>query len=140
MSVRHAHLTDIPRLLALARREHEASAWARMPFDAASCEAQMRAFIEGIGRTAFASEGGYLFGLVQPAGFSAARIALEFAWYAEDGQGLLLLGAFEAWAQRMGAYAVVVHAYGAADHLGSILQRRRGYQPLGAAFTKQLEH
>lgn len=50
-------------------------------------------------------EEGSLLGMVQPMGFSNQRVALEYAWYAEDGCGMALLSAFEQWAQRMGASA-----------------------------------
>ncbi len=135
---RLATLEDLPAMVALARVEHAGSSWAAMPFDAQACEATIRSFIEGMGRTALFNGRGYLLGLVQPAGFSGARIALEFAWFAQEG-GMALLAEFEAWAHRMGAYAVVVHDMAGHYRLAQVLERRRGYRALGTALSKLLE-
>ena len=138
MTVQLATVEDLPAMVELAAQEHAMSLWASMPFDAQACEQTMRGFIDGHGKTALFNGSGYLLGLVQSAGFSGARVALEYAWYAKEG-GMALLQEFEEWAQRMGAYAVVVHDMSGQYRLGAVLQRRKGYDLLGASLRKMLE-
>ena len=135
---RLASVHDMPAMLELAREEHAASSWAAMPFDPQVWEMTMHSFITGFGRTAWFNGQGYFFGLVQPAGFSGARMALEFAWFARRG-GMALLHKFEEWAAHMGAHAVIVHDYAGHQRLAPVLERRYGYTPIGVALKKHLE-
>ena len=125
-------------MVEMAREEHALSLWAQMPFDPLACEQTMRSFIQDWGKTAFFNGHGYLLGLVQSAGFSGARIAMEYAWFAKQG-GMALLTEFEGWAHRMGAYAVIVHDLSGEYRLGAVMERRKGYTRLGAVMRKMLE-
>lgn len=138
-AVRHASLTDAPRLIELARKEHAMSRWAAEPFDETHVAGLIGSFLQTIGCTVLMSAGGYFAGLVQHMGFTRKRIAVEFAWFAEDGSGFALLRAFEAWALRMNVHSVLVHSYIEADDEGRLaraLTRRHGYSRLGPAFIK----
>lgn len=137
--VRYATEGDIPRIIELGREEHAASPWRDTPYDARAVEGTARAFMLQPGRTLMVTRGGYLGGMVQALGFSPKRIALEYAWYANDGRGMQLLRAFERWANRMGASAVVVHDYAGAGRLSSVLTKRGGWEATGMALTKRLE-
>lgn len=137
--VRYATAADIPRLVELARLEHAASPWAGVPFDAEHTAESMLAFVSGWGRTVLCSEGGYLFGLVQPIGFSKRVAALEYAWFATDGSGLSLLRHFTEWARNMNAVALIAHDYLSDGKLAKVLERRLGYKRVGAALSLSLE-
>lgn len=138
-AVRLASGSDIPLMVKLAAREHAVSEFSTIPFDAEFCRQTMLTFVGSMGRIALVSPGGYLLGLVQAAGFSGARIAMEYAWFADDGHGLGLLAAFEKWANEMGAYAVIAHDYTGKQHLAKVLGRRRKYKPMGFGMIKHLE-
>jgi hypothetical protein len=142
---RFATMSDVPALVELARREHGASPWAGgMLFDSAVATETAMGFIRHIGKTLVVGERSYLAGFLQPLGFSRDMIAVEFAWYAEDGQGLQLLRFFEDWARQMGAVGVVVSEQaGGHDALkdrriGDIVCARRSYTPMSRAHIKRL--
>lgn len=142
VGVRYATGADLPMIVDLARREHAASVWAaRAAFSPQAVEQTVSEFVFTPGRTALVSDAGYLLGLVQPMGFSSVLAALEFAWYAEDGKGLDLLKAFDAWGQRMGAQTIVVHDYFSASdeqsRLAGVLRRRYNFTSLGTALHRK---
>lgn len=137
MKIRHACLADIPQLLDLAAEEHAQSVWHDMPMDRDYAAEVMAAFISGYGRTMFISEtGGYMAGLVQPAGFNREPIAMEYALYAKDGSGLAMLGRFATWAANMGAKAIVVNDMVGDQRLARVLTRRHGYRALGSSLMR----
>lgn len=136
--IRYAHLTDVPRIVALAREEHAMSSMRGIAFDATFTSEVAHGFVSLVGRTLLISDGGYLAGMVQPLGFTERKIALEFAWYANDGSGFELLRAFEVWAKRMGAVKVVAHDMQMRE---SRLQRalvRKGYSLMSTAMVKDI--
>lgn len=139
MTVRTALGPDIPRLVGLAKAEHARSPWQYMAFDEVYVGGMFRLFIESFGRVVFTTPGGYLAGLLQPAGFSRATIAMEYAFYAEDGEGMSMLDAFESWAQSMGAHAVVVNDFMGDDRLAGVLRRRRFYTHIGTTLVRPTE-
>lgn len=136
--IRHARTGDIPHLVTLAEREHMLSPWRGEVFDRGAAASAVRGFIEGFNRTMLMSDHGYLAGVVQSMTFSHVPWAMEFAWYAEDGQGFPLLKEFEGWAQRMGAKRVVVNDILSRGALSKVLVSRHGYAPLGASLQKDL--
>lgn len=137
--VRYANATDAPAIVELARREHAMSTWASEPFEDASANDTALAFIRGHGKTALVSDGGYLLGLVQPTGFSRRLMALEYAWFAHDGSGLVLLQHFSAWAKNMGATYITVHNYTNDRRLARVLTGRFGFSGIGQAMVSKLE-
>lgn len=134
--IRHALMSDMARLVALAKQEHASSPWASMPFDDAHVIRLMSHFMTTPGYTMLCSDGGYLAGLLQHAGFSQQMLAMEYVCYSTDGSGLELIKAFEKWGEAMGASAIVIHDYHGGERLGKVLQRRAGYKPLGSALSK----
>ena len=82
-------------------------------------------------------KGGYLAGMLQAPGFTPRPMAMEYAWYSNDGSGFALLDWFERWARNMGAFELVLHSY-IDDRLGNVLARRHQFQRLGAAYSKVL--
>ena len=137
-SVRIARQSDVPVIVVLAREEHALSPWSDIPFDEECTAEVVDSFVVGMGRTALLSGGGYLLGLVQPMGFSRALAALEYAWYARDGAGLEILGAFEDWARSMGANHIVAHDYAGDGRLANVLERRKGYRTVGTALALKI--
>lgn len=138
LPVRFALPEDIPRLVGLAEAEHARSPWRGLPFDASFVGARFKEFIESFGSVVFTTPGGYLGALLQPIGFSRAAIAVEYAFYAEDGRGMDLLRAFESWGENMGAKAIIVHDLAGEGRLARALERRRGYRPIGATVVKSI--
>lgn len=137
--IRHALVSDIPRIVELAKAEHAMSQWAGRPFHAASAAAAADSFIRMPGRTMLFSGGGYLAGLLQPLGFSPELAAIEYAWYAEDGSGWGLLCEFKEWAARCGATELMVHSHGHNERLERLLTLRGGFSPAGRVMTQKLE-
>lgn len=138
--VRYATIEDIPTIVELAEKEHHLSLWSDTEFDAEATAETARHFITEFGHTLLVSEGGYFAGLLQPVGFNRRLMAIEFAWFAKDGQGLALLHRFHEWAVQMGAIAVVAHDYAHAGHLSQVLAKRYGYGPLGTAMVFRIDH
>lgn len=136
--IRHANIGDIPHLVTLVEREHMLSPWRGEVFDRGAAASSIRSFIEGFNRTMLMSEHGYFAGLVQSMTFSHVPWGIEFAWYAEDGQGFPLLQAFEGWAQRMGAKRVVVNDIISHGGLSKVLVAKHGYAPLGTSLQKDI--
>lgn len=139
MVIRYATVEDIPRLVELARKEHGISDLSHIAFSEAATADTVAAFIRGHGRTLLMSDGGYLAGMVQPIGFSPRLVAMEYAWFAEDGMGMALLRRFELWARNMGAAQLVVHNYTNDRRMTLPLVRRGGYTTMGTALVKRLE-
>jgi hypothetical protein len=84
---------------------------------------------------------GFIGGIVQPNLFNRYLTAYELAWYAEDGSGMALLAGLTGWARKMRAVELVVHSYAQivdAPKFARVMQRR-GFEPLGMTFTKNLE-
>lgn len=135
---RYATTADIERIVELAREEHAGSPFARMLFSPEAVQQTAYAFIHEPRRTLLVTPHGYLFGLVQPMGFSTELAALEYAWFAKNGEGMLLLSAFEAWAGRMGAARVVVHDLTDNHRLADVVTRRFGFEQVGRTLMRKL--
>lgn len=137
--VRYATEHDVANIVRLARREHAVSQWRSKPFSEPAVASTALAFIRGHGKTVLLSDGGYFAGLVQPMGFTLRYIALEYAWFAEDGSGLELLRRFEKWARNMGASVLTVHNYTGDHRLARVMTSRFGFATTGVAMSKDLE-
>lgn len=124
----------------MAKVEHINSHWAKLPFDEQALRSTASRFIEGHMHTMLVSDGGYFAGLMQPVAFASNQfLALEYAWFAQDGNGLALLAAFERWAENMGAVAVVVGDHGRGGRLRKALEGRRKYEMVGSVMAKKME-
>lgn len=134
----YANISDVPRLVELAREEHSQSRWANEPFDPEATRATLEMFLRQYGHTVFATENAYLLALVQPMGFSRKTIAIEYAWYSRDNSGMQLLRAFEEWARNMGTDEVVVHDHVSNGRLARILQRRHAYRQVGTTLIRNI--
>ncbi len=98
--IRRADAADLPRIIELGRKNHEAVN--ASPYDPDAARAFVAHVIEA--GAVFLSDGGMIGGLVSP--FWAAPLDLqawEMFWFAEDGSGLALLAAFRDWAHAQGA-------------------------------------
>jgi len=133
--IRRATAADLPRIVEIGRRHHEAAGNAGDydPDAAASFAASLIS-----GGVVFLSDDGMLGGMIAPS-YSAPshRMAVEMFWSAEDGQGLALLRAFEAWAEEQDADEVRLSAV--VGHRGEAvgrLLRRKGYAPVETSYGK----
>jgi hypothetical protein len=134
---RYATMSDTERIVELAREEHKGSKFAGMLFAPEAVRQTVYAFIHEPRRTLLVTEHGYLFGLIQPMGFSSELAALEYAWFSKNGEGMVLFVAFDEWAKRMGASQVVLHDYTEDGRLGQVLQRRFGFNEMGTVFMRK---
>lgn len=84
----------------------------------------------------FQTEGGFLAGMIVPTMCDPNwKMAVELAWWAEDRQGLRLLGDFEKWARKNGANEIRMTTLAALPAADSIMHRR-GYKPAETSWTK----
>ena len=135
--IREATSADIPVIVEMARRFHEAreDRFAFNPEDTARFAANLIASPVGV---VLISERGFISGAVMGAPGNAANLtAHELFWWAEDRQGLRLLRAFEEWARDMGCADVVV-SFPAGDGVVGRILERGGYEPETMAVRKGL--
>lgn len=141
--IRDATLADLPAIIGMVARLHEA---ARMPLplERAAVEATVRALLvnpDGLVLVLDRGAGpvGMLIASVGATTVSAARVAVEHAWWVEPsarGGGAALLARYEAWAWRRGCrMARMSTPPGSA--VGTILARK-GYAPAEQAWAKVL--
>lgn len=84
----------------------------------------------------FVSGAGMIGGVIAPALCAPSwRMAVELFWWAEDGKGLALLSAFEAWARENGANEVRMTTLESCKGAARILARR-GYGLTETSFSK----
>ena len=134
--MRYAIDTDMGLIVTLAREEHAMSAMSCIPFNEEEAARTVRFFMRAMGHTVIVTNGGYIAGMIQSMGFSAQKMAVEFAWYANDGSGMMLLQAFEKWGRAMGAVATVAHDYVGDGRLAKVLADRRDYTDLGSTLIR----
>lgn len=77
-----------------------------IPVDRAWTARTIAALTAGSDSAVWVSSGGFIAGSLQPTVISPRVIAMEHGWFAQDGSGLRLLRAFEAWARERGAMLV----------------------------------
>lgn len=132
-ALRMATLSDLPALVAMGRRFHEAKQ-KRYPFRADSTEAFFSKMLSvGI---VFIAEDGFL------VGFAAGEpsngryvVAHEVFWWSEGRSGIRLRKAFEQWAKEMGCDEVQFsHPEG--ESVVSRLLERAGYAPATQVWRK----
>ena len=137
--IRPAGEADLPLILDLGAAMHAAMD-KPAPYDPASVEASTRDLMER--GTVLVADRGMVGGFVYGAFWNAAhKVAAEVFWWAEDGQAMALLAAFEGWARQQGAAEMLIgtqHAYRGAA-VGRLL-RRGGYAMSETYWTKGLIH
>ena len=147
MTIRRATIEDMDQLIALARQEHEASFLAHTRFDAPHVATRFHQVINGMAGVVLVSEvDGQLRGLI--AGIAQQNLhnrylsVYELMWYAKDGSGMKLLAGLKAWAHRMRATRMVVHNYAGTVSAERFTRAmvRKGFVPLGMAYTVELEN
>ena len=137
MTVRPGTVADVPRMVELAGRFYDASGLP-MPFERAAVEAQMLACVTEPGRCGLVSEGGLICGALAPLLSAPSWImAVEIVWWAEDGSGLALLRAFEAWAREVGANEVRMTTLHRMPRTGRAMERL-GYRPEEISYSRML--
>lgn len=143
--IREAEEHDIPMLLKMGARFHEASGFIEMPFDAASLEGTLRSLIESEDGVVLIGDGGMAGVLVYPCYFNhTQRQAQELFWWVDQdkrstGLGRALLEGVEAWAKERGASTLTMICLDALDgERVSSLYRRAGYRPSERNFLKRL--
>lgn len=105
------------------------------------CRVFVAALIAHDSAGVFVSPKGVIAGLLAPLYYKPEHIqAVELFWWAEDGKGFLLLGAFEAWAKERGAddinMSTLAH-YTPAGVESKLL--RRGYEARDQTYRKGLK-
>jgi GNAT superfamily N-acetyltransferase len=139
MKVRQATVDDIEHVAILGHRFIEA---AQMPpATMAECRVFCEALLVHESAGVFMSPNGVIAGILAPLYYKPAHIqAVELFWWAEDGNGRLLLAAFEAWAKERGADDVNMStlAHYTPPHVEGMLERR-GYVARDRVYRKGLK-
>lgn len=119
--IRPATPEDMPQLLKMGRKFHDAAA---PPFEM-DPEALEAAFLGMMDKGCLlVSGGGMIGGILGPAWARPDWVyAVELLWWAEDGQGLPLLRAFEDWARNAGANEVRMTSLTHLDRAHRVLTR-----------------
>lgn len=133
--VRRATLEDMKQCVDLARRFHAQSIWSDIPFDEPSVTASLtHTLTMGV---IFLNEDGFLGAIPAPLLFNQGHvIAYEQFWFAgSDGQALIR--AYEAWADDIGAYPLMVCLEDERADLMTKLFKRRGYTPAERYFVRR---
>lgn len=131
--IRKATRNDVPDLVKLGRSF--VLAIGEEPHDA-SLANYMRGLIDhGV---VFRSDKGMIGGIIVSPPWNKRRLlAQEMFWWAEDGQGLALMRAFEAWAEEQGIARrdVVFSAIGPEGRADKII-KRRGYAQVERSYRR----
>lgn len=96
-----------------------------------------RMFVGQMAETGFVmrTERGFIGGVLAPSYCDPEWImAVEFFWWARDGQGMHLLGAFEDWAKASGANEIRITTQETFKRAQAPLFRK-GYKPMETSFT-----
>lgn len=139
--VREATSEDFPALVTMGRKFHQASPWSRVStFDEEAFRHSLVWLMDAPNGVLLTSGEGMIGGLVFPLFFnSAAKVAQELFWWAEDGQGRALLSEFERVAKVRGANVGVMGALdGLRDSAVGRLLMTQGYLPTEHMFMKGL--
>ncbi len=135
--IREATVEDLPDLMVMGKRFHDASG---LPgsFSALACGAFVAALIDSPAGAVFRSDKGVIMGALTPSYCAPDwKMAVEMAWWAEDGKGLALLKRFEEWARDTGANEIRMTSLAnlAEDRVRKIFERA-GYAPAEISFRK----
>lgn len=138
MSVRRATIGDAEHCARFGLKFIKAADMPPATFE--GCLAFCQQLLEHPAAGVFVSEGGVIAGVISPLYYNPDhRQAVELWWWAEDGNGLRLLQAFEKWAENAGAHDVNMSTL---DHYTppgvENLLERRGYQLRDKTFRKRL--
>ncbi len=135
--IREAVADDLPEIMAMLAHLQMASG-ALGKFDEDAVKATVIKMMEGEGSVVFRSERGLIAGFVMPAWDSPGWLmAVEFAWWAEDGRWMALLRRFEEWAREQGAGEVRMSSK-IGPRSGRIMKvfQRAGYEPREVCYRK----
>lgn len=135
--MRPANKEDVPRLVELGRRFHEAKQ-DQYPFDPADTAGFFNGLISSPAGIVLVTDGGFICGALVPAPSNSEWVtAFELFWWAEDRSGLRLLKGFEQWASDMGASEVKFSHPETETRVGEVLTRA-GYAPSERVYGKAL--
>ena len=136
--IREAQHEDIPALLDMAQRFH-ARAFVRIPLCLDTLTAALAGLIDNPqGVVLMAGETAAAGALLHPSWMNRDHLTgSELFWWAEDGGGMGLLEALEAWAAAQGAdsFGMVALETMRPDAVGA-LYRRKGYEPSERSYLR----
>lgn len=137
--IREATKADLPDLMAMGARFHAASG---LPgkYDEEACAAFVGALMDAPAGVVFRSDAGLIMGMISP-GYCTPdwRMAVELAWWSEDGAGRALLSRFEEWARDNGANEMrLTSIAGLNDRRMARLFGMAGYSPAEISYRKVL--
>lgn len=138
MSVRVAGHADVPDLVEMGMRF---IARAGTPATEVTNATQFFAgLIDNPAGVIFRTDGGFLAAFVAPLYYRPDYLqAHEALWWSEDGRGLRLLRAYEAWAREMGAHEILMSSlHGITGDPVGKLMRRNGYVPRDITYVKEI--
>ena len=142
--IRKAEFRDIPGMLALAKRGHAKSEYARLEFDEAGARLLGAQCISGKSLCAFVAESdgqivGLLLGSEESFGYLKARFATDLAFYCEHpGKGMRLMKRFLKWAleeRKVDQVLLNVSFGGKSAEAAPSLYKRIGFRHVGGMFV-----
>ena len=147
--IRDLTIDDLPQLLELSREMHQAGVYADYPMDEARVMYILTRLIEvpealSIGYEAKGEVVGALLGEVVQDLWIDVQVAVDHAFYvraADRGSraGIMLLRAFENWANKNGADVLRPVVYAGVDNKAADdVLRRMGYNAAGALYNKEI--
>ena len=105
MTVRRATHLDVMRIVGMVEELRDAVN-GLMPVNRPWTAQFVASLIDSPQGVVFVTDGGFIAGMLQPTVINPAPVAMENGWFANDGSGRALLGAFEAWGREQGAEMV----------------------------------
>lgn len=135
MNIRHAHSEDIPHLVEMGRKFHDAKQ-NKYPF----CAESTARFFEGMisAGVVFIAEDGFLAGAIAPEpSNNAYKVAHEAFWWSEGRSGFRLRKAFEEWAKAQGCSEVQFSHPDRETIVGRLL-KKVGYRPATLTWSKAI--
>lgn len=136
--IREATGEDIPRLLEWGERFAELARLSEhVGYVGTDMEATFRVMIEDPAHVIFVGDAGTIGGMSGPHPFNYAhRAAQEVFWWSEGAEGLKLLSALEAWAERFCDSLRMVTLEAVEPERTGRIYERRGYVPLEHGYIK----
>lgn len=133
--MRFATAEDMANVLDMGETFHRESGQLGR-FDPATFATTIHGLMHQPNAALIVSERGMIGGVLVPSFCDANWIqAIELFWWAQDGQGIALLRAFEDWAESVGADEVRITTQDANKRPNALL-RRKGYEPMETSFKR----
>ena len=147
MSLRLAEAYDYDEVIRMARAFHQASPYSGLSFDEDKCKKLFDGYLQGDKKSLVIilacdeTPYGMIIGHCHELPFSNDRVAMELAWWVDEGsrgkrESLLLFKAYEDWTLRVGAKIMSMAMLDDVTNLSSFYEKQ-GYRPAERHYIKE---